>query len=93
MDFPHTCFQVVNAPADLNIWQRLKMAFWVLRGREHVLSEVWIHRDEMKEFVDYIVSLVLNPNTTGSGGVLTQYAPLGESSDASDSESTPAPSG
>jgi hypothetical protein len=61
--FPMTAIQVVNAPADLSFWQRVKMAAAVLRGNEHVLSEIYIHRDEMREFVEYVASLAHNKRT------------------------------
>lgn len=49
--------QVVNAPADVNLRQRIKMAWAILRGNEHAMTEVWIHRDDWQEFVDYIVNV------------------------------------
>jgi hypothetical protein len=61
--FPPVCISVINAPTDLNIIQRIRGAWDVLSGKEHVMSEVWIHRDEMKDFVDFVSCLALNPNT------------------------------
>ena len=60
--FPPICISVV-APSDLNIIQRIKGAWDVLSGKEHVMSEVWIHRDEMKDFVDFVSCLAHNQNT------------------------------
>ena len=62
--FPPICISVVNAPADLSIIQRIKGAWNILLGKEHVMSEVWIHRDEVKEFVEFVSCFALNPNTS-----------------------------
>jgi hypothetical protein len=70
--FPSVCVSVVNSPADLNIIQRIKGAWNILLGKEHVMSEVWIHRDEVKEFVEFLSCFVLNPST--ASGVPTLRA-------------------
>ena len=56
-EFPMIAIQVVNAPEDLSFWQRLKMAWYVLRGEQHVLSEIYIHRNDVQEFVDYVTAI------------------------------------
>lgn len=61
--FPFTIVQVVNAPSDYTIWKRIGAAWDILLGKQHALSEIYIHRDDMKDFVEYIVSLAHNPNT------------------------------
>lgn len=48
---------VVNAPADRAFRLRLQDAWGVLRGREHVLSEIVIARDEWPAFVEHIVAI------------------------------------
>ena len=58
---PWLSISVVNAPADINLWQRIKAAWYVLIGREHVLSE--IHVDNLNELVEFFCSLLHNPNT------------------------------
>ena len=42
---------------------RLKGAWKVLWGGEHIFGEVYIHRDEFTELVDYLASALHNPNT------------------------------
>lgn len=48
---------VVNASADRRLSKRIMGAWSVLRGREHVLSEVVIHRDETADFMEYMAAL------------------------------------
>lgn len=59
--FPCTSIQVVCAPPDLSLSQRIRAAWHVLRGDEHVLSEIYIHRDDMGEFIEYVIALSNNP--------------------------------
>jgi len=44
---------------------RLKAVWSILRGRLHILHEVYISRDEINDFVDFVASIKHNPNTTG----------------------------
>ena len=46
--------QVVNAPTDINLWQRLKAAWSILLGREHILSEVYLNRSDYVDFIAYL---------------------------------------
>ena len=86
--FPPICISVVNAPADLNIIQRIKGAWNVMLGKEHVMSEVWIHRDEVKEFVEFVSCFALNPNTYSGVPTLRAVDPPSALVSAAISENT-----
>ena len=61
-DWPFLSISIVNYPTSL--WGRIKGAIAILRNKDHYMSEIVMHRDDIEEFVDYIVSLVHNPNTS-----------------------------
>ena len=44
---------------------RLKAIWSVLRGRLHILHEVYISRDEVNDFVDFVATIKHNPTTIG----------------------------
>ena len=50
---------------------RLKAIWSILRGRLHVLHEVYISRDEINDFVDFVASIKHNPSPTvyAGGGI------------------------
>ncbi len=54
MDQGEFIVSVVNAPRDYSFRQRLKMAWAVLRGEEHHLSEIVLHRDELDKFKEFV---------------------------------------
>lgn len=56
-DFDEFVISVVNASKDYSFRQRLKMAWAVLKGDEHHLSEIILHRDELDEFKDFVKEL------------------------------------
>ena len=66
--------QVVNAPRDITFRQRVKMAWDVIRGDEHVLSEIYLHREDMQSFVTYISELVASPGVSNSNCTVTPAA-------------------
>lgn len=51
---PSISVHIVHSPAERNLWQRIKAAGNLLRGREHVMSEIIIHRDDWKGFVQHV---------------------------------------
>jgi len=57
MDQGEFIVSVVNAPRDYSFRQRLKMAWAVLCGEEHHLSEIVLHRDELEDFKGFVKKL------------------------------------
>ena len=54
-DFPYLWISVVNRP--MRFIDRLKTAWNILRNKEDILSELYLHRDEFADFVGYVSSL------------------------------------
>lgn len=49
-------FQVINAACDLSLLARLRMVWSILRADEHVLSEVYVHQDDIPEMVEWLLA-------------------------------------
>ena len=56
-DFPVIAITVINAPWDFNWRERIRAAWAVLRGNEHIFSEVIINREDVGEFAEYVTDL------------------------------------
>lgn len=74
-EFPYLWISVVNRP--LSLLRRLKMIWRILRNDEDMLSGIYLHRDELQDFVTYISSLapVMNgENIATTTGDSSQHA-------------------
>jgi hypothetical protein len=62
---PHLYITIINAPSDdMRFIERVQMAWSVLRGAYHVLSEIILSDVGTRELVDYVASL---PKNTSAG--------------------------
>ncbi len=56
-DCDYITFSLVSSPWDLTFLERLKAAFRIIKGEEHILSEIILNKEEKNKLLSFISSM------------------------------------